>query len=264
MNKLKDYTNALFDQKVLRDALIALNDNALNGNDAKQIFMSLYVEFNDERWTYDNLDEFFSAYTKDSAWTGLRVSQSGAMLDVETRIDKTTVSVSAQSRSSIEAVFSIFEQAIAASNFSRVSSKSKKPVVFIGHGHSTQWRDLKDHLTDKHEYPVEAYEVGARAGHTIRDILNDMLGKSHFACLIMTGEDQVGDGTLRARQNVIHEIGLFQGRLGFTRAVVLLEEGTDEFSNLHGIQQIRFSKENIRETFGDVLATLKREFGESS
>lgn len=56
------------------------------------------------------------------------------------------------------------------------------------------------------------------------------------------------------------ELGLFQGKLGFARAVVLLEEGTEEFSNIHGIHQIRFAKGRIKETFGDILATLRREF----
>jgi hypothetical protein len=42
--------------------------------------------------------------------------------------------------------------------------------------------------------------------------------------------------------------------------IVLLEEGAKKFSNIAGIHQIRFSKGNIRETFGDVLATLRREF----
>ncbi len=65
---------------------------------------------------------------------------------------------------------------------------------------------------------------------------------------------------LNARPNVIHEIGLFQGRLGFNKAIVLLENGTEEFSNINGIQQLRFSKGNIKEVFGDILATLKREF----
>ena len=76
----------------------------------------------------------------------------------------------------------------------------------------------------------------------------------------MTGEDETSEGGLRARQNVIHEAGLFQGHLGFNRAIVLLEEGTEEFSNIQGIEQIRFGKKNIKETFGEVLATLRREF----
>jgi len=87
-----------------------------------------------------------------------------------------------------------------------------------------------------------------------------MLSKSSFALLVMTAEDETKDGQFRARQNVIHEIGLFQGKLGFNRAAILLEEGTEEFSNIHGIEQIRFSKGNIKETYGEVLATIKREF----
>lgn len=77
----------------------------------------------------------------------------------------------------------------------------------------------------------------------------------------MTGEDQTATGELNARQNVVHEVGLFQGALGFNRAIVLLEDGCTEFSNLSGIQQTRFTAGGIRETYGDVLATLRREFG---
>jgi predicted nucleotide-binding protein len=77
----------------------------------------------------------------------------------------------------------------------------------------------------------------------------------------MTGEDETTGGLTLARQNVIHEAGLFQGKLGFSKAIVLLEDGTEEFSNIAGIQQIRFAKGNIKETFGEVLAVLRREFG---
>ena len=139
--------------------------------------------------------------------------------------------------------------------------RTRQPVtIFVGHGRNTQWRDLKDHLHEKHGYAVVAYEIGARAGHAIRDILEEMLESSSMAFLVMTGEDEGRSGELRARQNVIHEIGLFQGRLGFAKAVVLIEEGVEEFSNIHGIQQICFTKGGIRETYGDVVATIRREF----
>jgi predicted nucleotide-binding protein len=123
---------------------------------------------------------------------------------------------------------------------------------------------MEEALFEKHNYPVEAYEIGARAGHAVRDILEDMLSNSSFAVLVLTGEDETADGELRARQNVVHETGLFQGKLGFRKAIVLFEHGAEEFSNIHGIEQIRFSKGNIRETFGDVLATIKREYPGSS
>ena len=87
-----------------------------------------------------------------------------------------------------------------------------------------------------------------------------MLNRSSIAFLVLTGEDLDDLGDLHARENVIHETGLFQGRLGFSRSIVLLEKGTVEFSNIHGIDQIRFSSGNIKETFGDVIAVIKREF----
>jgi Predicted nucleotide-binding protein containing TIR-like domain len=130
-------------------------------------------------------------------------------------------------------------------------------VIFIGHGRSADWRELKDHLSDKHDIQVEVYETGSRSGHSIRDVLEDMLQKSSLAILVHTPEDEMMDGSFNSRPNVIHETGLFQGRLGFSRAIVLLKEDTKEFSNLSGIQQIRYS--DIRQTYGEVLAWIKRE-----
>jgi predicted nucleotide-binding protein len=105
-----------------------------------------------------------------------------------------------------------------------------------------------------------AYEIGPRAGLSIKEVLEDMLNKSSFALLVLTGEDEHADGEIHARENVIHELGLFQGNIGFTRAIALLEEGVKEFSNILGINQIRFSKGNIREVYGDVIASMRREF----
>ncbi|MGI9120201.1 MAG: TIR domain-containing protein [Acidimicrobiales bacterium] len=58
---------------------------------------------------------------------------------------------------------------------------------------------------------------------------------------------------------MVHEIGLFQGRLGFTKAIVLLERGCEEFSNIHGIGQIRFQAGNISDAFEEVRRVCERE-----
>jgi Predicted nucleotide-binding protein containing TIR-like domain len=94
-------------------------------------------------------------------------------------------------------------------------------------------------------YEIEAFEVGARAGHHVRDILEQLLEDSSIAFLVLTGEDEMADQKMRARQNVIHETGLFQGRLGFSKAIVLLENGVEEFSNLDGIQHITFERATL-------------------
>jgi predicted nucleotide-binding protein len=86
-----------------------------------------------------------------------------------------------------------------------------------------------------------------------------MLDNASFAFLVCTAEDELLDGKQQARANVIHEVGLFQGRLGFERAIVLLEEGCKEFSNIAGLDQIRFPKGKISAAFEDIRRVLERE-----
>src|SRR5262249_12944762 len=97
------------------------------------------------------------------------------------------------------------------------------------------------------------------AGKSTTTRLSELLDAAGFAFLVMTGEDEQPDGKLRARENVVHEAGLFQGRLGFERAIVLLEEGCEEFSNIHGLNQIRFPKGDIAAKFEEVRVVLERE-----
>lgn len=180
-------------------------------------------------------------------------------------VQQTGVAVRMPTRGDVEKVFHVIESNVEKCRLPAPTTEQRlKPrtKVFIGHGQNSQWRDLKDHLHEKQGLDVEAYELGARAGLTIRDVLNDMLASSSFAVLVLTGEDTDAEGRIHARENVVHELGLFQGRLGWRKAVALLEEGVAEFSNIHGLNQIRFRKGNVQETFGEVLATIKREFPE--
>lgn len=131
--------------------------------------------------------------------------------------------------------------------------------VFIGHGRSLLWKNLKDFISERLHLPYEEFNREPTAGKSIKDRLEEMLNESSFAFLIMTAEDEHGDKTFHARENVIHEIGLFQGRLGFSKAIVLLEEGCEEFSNIHGLTQIRFPKEDILAKSEELRRVLERE-----
>ena len=249
-----------FTVEVLKEATEVLFNGISGSRD-----YHLTVELPEGEWEHDDLDEFFGDYRRSAGGTGVyEVNADGHRLRLQCLPDnRAWVRVRApnrdRARARVLSTFEVFERNQAACAVAAPAVKHK-PVVFIGHGRSDQWRNLKDHLGDLHGYDVEAFESGARAGHTVRDILNSMMKSSSFALLVMTGEDETAEGGFRARQNVVHEAGLFQGKLGFERAIVLLEEGVEEFSNIHGITQIRFKRGNIRETYGDVLATLRREF----
>lgn len=131
--------------------------------------------------------------------------------------------------------------------------------VFIGHGQSLIWRELKDFIEDRLGLVADEFNRVPVAGMTNISRLADMLDAGAIAFLVMTGEDEQRDGKLHARMNVVHEAGLFQGRLGFGRAIIVLEEGCEEFSNIHGLGQIRFPKGNIKAAFEEVRLVLERE-----
>ena len=150
---------------------------------------------------------------------------------------------------------------------SHLERKGRKKVVaerigtnvFIGHGRSLLWRTFKDFIQDRIGLPWDEFNRVPVAGVTNIARLSEMLDAAAIAFLVMTAEDELADGAMQARMNVVHEAGLFQGRLGFTKAIVLLEEGCEEFSNIQGLGQIRFPSGNIGATFEEVRRVLERE-----
>jgi predicted nucleotide-binding protein len=267
MTKTKNYDWVWFAPEVIREAFDTFC-SFLDGENRKNLRSLFEVRAIDETWHYDSEEEFFADYRKNQHRANVNYGwlKDGCvfLLRFEFRSfpKYSHIHITFPTRSQIEAVYEVFERNVGISKVQEPQKpKPVKPTIFIGHGGNPQWRDVKDHLSDKHGYQVEAYEVGARSGHAIRDILGDMMNKSSFALLVLTGEDEQASGVQNPRLNVVHETGLFQGRLGFNRAVVLLEDGCEVFSNIQGIEQIRFSKGNIKETFGEILATLRREFG---
>ncbi|MGY3036152.1 putative nucleotide-binding protein [Bradyrhizobium sp. USDA 4354] len=131
--------------------------------------------------------------------------------------------------------------------------------VFIGHGRSSAWRELKDFIQDRLGLPWDEFNRVPVAGVTNIGRLSEMLDAAAVALLVMTAEDEMADGGIQARMNVVHEAGLFQGRLGFTKAILLLEDGCAEFSNVQGLGQIRFPKGKISTAFEEVRRVMERE-----
>src|SRR5205085_9733676 len=109
---------------------------------------------------------------------------------------------------------------------------TKKNKIFIGHGRSSCWEQLRDFLRDRLAVDWEEFNRISVAGVSTQERLQTMLENAAFAFLVFTAEEERKGGMLATRDNVIHELGLFQGSLGFKRAVILLEEGCSEFSNI--------------------------------
>jgi hypothetical protein len=259
MEKVKNYDGIKFDANTIQEACDKFSKYVVDNKHEVNLSL-LTVKNGHTTWQYDSKEEFFIEYRAFRNEARILLNgDSKRSFDVCAYADYVRITVRSPQKVEIDSIFEIFESRVETSKIP-VSENKNNFVVFIGHGRSSQWRELKDHLQCKHDIKIETYETGARAGHTIRDILEDISRKSNFALLVMTAEDEQADGSFRARQNVVHEIGLFQGKLGFSRAIVIMEEGVEEFSNIFGIQQIRYSTNNIKETFGEVVATIRREF----
>lgn len=131
--------------------------------------------------------------------------------------------------------------------------------IFIGHGRSLEWLRLKSFLSDRLSLDCDEFNIEPAPGIHTTDRLEAMLSKAGMAFLVMTAEDKHVDGTVHARENVVHEVGLFQGRIGSLRAIVMLEDGCAKFSNLDGLTVIFFPQNDIPARFEDVRRVLERE-----
>lgn len=136
-------------------------------------------------------------------------------------------------------------------------TRTRGQKIFIGHGRSMLWRELKDFLQGELGLECDEFNRIATEGITITERLSQMLDSASFAFLIMTAEDETADGNMQARMNVIHEAGLFQGRLGFDKAIILLEEGCEQFSNIHGLGHRPFPPGNLQAAFHGIRKLLE-------
>lgn len=136
--------------------------------------------------------------------------------------------------------------------------RSTPSSVFIGHGRRDDWKELAEFLSGIGLH-VDEFNVVEPSGRTTVERLTEMLNSACFAFLVMTAEDMHRDGRQHARENVVHEIGLFQGKLGFSKSIILKQQGVAEFSNIKGLTYIPFSSGRIASAFSKVKATLVRE-----
>lgn len=137
--------------------------------------------------------------------------------------------------------------------------RTTSPRIFIGHGRSEAWVELRNYLSKDLGLLVEEFNQESTAGVATTERLKEMLNRSRFAFLVMTAEDAHADERMHARENVVHEIGLFQGRLGFEKAIILKEAGVAEFSNIHGLTYIGFPASKLLAAKKEIRRVLERE-----
>lgn len=165
-------------------------------------------------------------------------------------------------RSAAERGAQLIVEAIEKSNKSPSDINDKKKgkgirKVFVGHGRNPVWSRVVNFLRDDLKLEVEYFESESRLSEHPVDVLKGVRKECDTAIIVVTAEDSTAEGTVRARQNVIHEIGFCQGAFGFDRVFLLYQKGTEEFTNLQGIITARFSNE-VKEGFYELRRALKK------
>jgi len=139
----------------------------------------------------------------------------------------------------------------------------EKPInencIFIGHSRSELWRELKEFIEDELNIKTITYESEPKASDSLTSISEKQLNSATFSILILTIEGKTKDDKNRALLNVIYETGLFQGKLGFKKVLILYQEGIEDLTNFPGMQYIKFVDKNIEQTFDEISQILKRE-----
>jgi predicted nucleotide-binding protein len=145
----------------------------------------------------------------------------------------------------------------------RANSELAAPVsttparVFISHGRANDWNEVQNFIEKDIELPTLELAQEANRGRTVLQKLEEESSICSFAVIVMTGDDLDSDGNLRVRENVMHEIGFFQGKYGLSAVCLLHEEGTNIPSNIHGLVYIPFPKGYVNAAFGALLRELK-------
>jgi hypothetical protein len=275
VHREEKFDRIFFPESVVKEAARCLHD-AEDNVCSELSWLNARIKTGNVSWGFDAADEFFAEYSPSigyaniqasvrkktveaymSRYASMTVSAYGTPYGTET-----TITVDSDQRGTLLRPFAVF-RTWAEQNPAPLppppSADDPQPLkIFIGHGGSQHWRDLKDSLHDHHGFDVEAFETSPRAGFTIPEVIESMAVGNALALMVLTAEDEQIDGSVRARENVVHEVGYFQGRLGSKRAILLMEEGVNEFSNIHGIVHVPYR--SIREVEGQVLAIIKREF----
>lgn len=131
--------------------------------------------------------------------------------------------------------------------------------VLVGHGHPPVWKALREFVRGELGLPCVEFDRSSAEGAADVERLSGLLDDAAIMFSIVTAEDERSDGEFPAWTKVVHEAGLAQGRLGLTRAVVLLEDGSEEFFRVRGLKRIPFPKGNVEAAFEEIHQTLERE-----
>jgi len=145
----------------------------------------------------------------------------------------------------------------------RANSELQQPVrekpqrVFVTHGRAQDWRAVKDYIETDVQLRTAELAQQPNLGRTVIEKLLDTADECDSAVIVMTGDDVTEQGEARVRENVMHEIGFFQGRYSRDRVILLHEDNVNVPTNLSGVVYSAFPNGRVEACFHLLQRELK-------
>jgi predicted nucleotide-binding protein len=149
----------------------------------------------------------------------------------------------------IQGQISVFESIIERVPLIEKKSKNKRDIevlkestnkIFIVHGHNNEIKQIVARTVSTLKLEPIILHEQIDQGKTIIEKFERNGAEVNFAIILLTADDEgkskiEKDFKVRARQNVVFEMGYFIGKLGRERVFLLLENGVDKPGDLDGI-----------------------------
>ena len=115
--------------------------------------------------------------------------------------------------------------------------------VFISHGHDEEAIATVAKFVENLGLKVTVLDKRPKKGQTIIDKFEEQVDEAGFAIVLLTPDDigsskATGKRKLRARQNVIFELGYLLGGLGGERVCALYKEGVELPSGIRDVAYV--------------------------
>jgi len=130
--------------------------------------------------------------------------------------------------------------------------------VFISHGHNEIVRyKLEQFVRTRLGLDPLVLQAAPDLGMTIVEKLEHYGSGCSFALIVLTADDVTAEGGRRARQNVLHELGFFHGKLGRRRVLLLRQHGVELFSNISGLIYKDFDADRVESAFEAIRMAIE-------
>lgn len=143
--------------------------------------------------------------------------------------------------------------------FGTVEKPVNENLIFVGRSRSEILTKLIAFLEDELSVKTITYDSESKKDDSVTSVSEKLLNDATFAILVLTTDDETKEDRIKVHRSLVYETGLFQGKLGFKKVLILHQRGIGDLSDFTKAHSIKLIDENIEQTFNEIRQILKNE-----